>query len=300
MHSRANTPDITVKPGEECIVETEMNTGDWLHTLDDRWTLDDPRKNAGPNPTVCIGIDGAKPGDMLAVHIHEIQVDKLGYTGHDLRSFPLPGLIEPNADWGVATRTMRIEDGFIHWSDKLKLPTRPMIGTLGTAPETESLSNSKAGNYGGNMDVQEVMAGNTVYLPVFVDGAILHVGDVHALQGDGEINLAGGIECRSEVRLTVDVRPRPACMKWVRIENDDYIMTVCCDRSLEESFYQATREMLDWMMEDYSFTREEGYLLMGQLLESRCTQFVDPTRSYICKMPKKYLLAERAGGAAGP
>jgi amidase len=167
-----------------------------------------------------------------------------------------------------------------------------MIGTLGTAPEFETLRNTKAGNYGGNMDVNEVTAGSTVYLPVFVDGALLHVGDVHAVQGDGEINVGGGIECRATVRLVADILPRPASMKWVRIEDDRYIMAVACGRSVEECFYSAAREILEWMVESYGFTVEEAYLLMGQVMEARCTQFVNPTRTYICKVPKAFLLPQ--------
>ncbi|MGI6706668.1 MAG: acetamidase/formamidase family protein [Clostridia bacterium] len=285
-HSRFNKPRITVVPGEEFIVETELCSGDWLHSIEDTYSKE---KAKGPNPCVVIGIEGAMPGDVLAVKIKDIEPDELGYTGFDGDANELAGLIYKK-DWGLTTKTLRIADGKIEWSDKIKLPVRPMIGTLGTAPEREVLDNSKAGPYGGNMDVNEVTVGSTVYLPVFVADALLHVGDVHAIQGDGEINLAGGVECRAKVRLSVDLEKRPRRMEWIRIENEEYIMAVACCRSMEESFYAAARELLYWILDDYGFDEREAYLLMGQVMEARCTQFVNPMRTYICKMPKKVLV----------
>jgi acetamidase/formamidase len=252
---------------------------------EDRWS---PDKISALNPTVCVKIEGACPGDLLAVRILDIEVDGIGYTGFNDASNPLAGLI-CRREWKLNTKTVRIKNGFIEWSDRIRIPVRPMIGTLGTAPALEVLSNARGGNHGGNMDVNEVAPGSTVYLPVFVDGALLHIGDVHAAQGDGEINCSGGIECRSKVRLSVDVVKMPERMEWVRIEDRDYIMAVACGRSLEESFYGASREILYWMADEYGFTEEEAYLLMGQVMEARSTQFVKPTRTYICKMPKKYL-----------
>lgn len=285
-HSRFNKPAITVVPGEEFIVETELCSGDWLHSIEDTYSL---QKAKGPNPTVVIGIEGAKPGDVLAVKIVDIEPEELGYTGFDGKVNECANLIY-RKDWGLNTKTLKIANGNIEWSEKIKLPIKPMIGTLGTAPDFEVLRNSKGGPHGGNMDVNEVTSGNIVYLPVSVPGALLHVGDVHAIQGDGEINLAGGVECRSKVRLSVDIVKRPDRMEWVRIENSEYIMGVACCRSIEESFYAAAREVLCWMVDTYKFSEDDAYLLMGQVMEARCTQFVNPTRTYICKMPKKYLL----------
>ena len=190
--------------------------------------------------------------------------------------------------WKPIAKNVVIRDGIIHWSDKIKLPLRPMIGTIGTATARENLLNSKGGPYGGNMDVQEVTNGATIYLPVEVKGALLHIGDVHAIMGDGEINDGGGIEIRAQVTLRATVQKRPENMKWVRMENEDYIMTICCERSTDEAFFGAANEMLMYM-EEYGFTVDDAYMLMAQVMEARCTQFVNPTRTYICKMPKKYL-----------
>ncbi|MGI6005438.1 MAG: acetamidase/formamidase family protein [Christensenellales bacterium] len=285
FHSPLSPPQITVESGEVFTCDTELNTGNWLGGEDDHWT---PEKDRALNPTVVIAVEGAEPGDILAVDVLEVTPEDVGYTGFTAEKNPLANLIRIH-DWGVNEKTVRIKEGWVHWSGGVKLPVKPMIGTLGTAPKEEILSNAKGGLHGGNMDVQEVAPGATVYLPVEVPGALLHVGDVHALQGDGEINCAGGIECRSTVRLRARIVKRPESYACVRIENQEYIMAVSCERSLEESFYKAASEIIGWMSEDYGFTVREAYLLMGQVLEARCTQFVNPTRSYICKMPKKHL-----------
>jgi len=195
-HSRYNEPSLAVGPGETFVVETELCTGGWLNSIEDQWTQE---KSSRPNPTVCIAVKGARPGDALAVTIEDIRPDELGYTGFAPGMNPFPDWIRQK-EWGTVTKTVRIRDGFIEWDDNLRLPTLPMIGTIGVAPDFNVFDNSWPGQHGGNMDVQEVRACATVYLPVYVPDALLHVGDVHAIQGDGEINCGGGIECRSEVR----------------------------------------------------------------------------------------------------
>ncbi len=284
---RHNPPAAVVQPGETVLVETELCTGNWLHDIGDRWS---PEASRGPNPASGpLYVEGAGPGDMLAVHIDGIVVDSLGYTGFAPGMNPFPDWIRQK-EWGVVTRTVRIRDGFVEWDERLRLPVRPMIGVLGTAPALEALANSRNGRHGGNMDVQEVTTGATVYLPVYVPGALLHVGDVHALQGDGEICCGGGIETRAEVTLTVDVRPRPPRMEWPRIENADYLMTVGCARPAEDAFRIAVQELVHWLSDDYGAPEPEVVLLLGQVLEARCTQFVDPDYTYVAKVRREFLL----------
>jgi len=285
FHSPQNPPQFTVKQGEVFLAETELCTGGWLLSYEDSWT---PDKTCALNPTVCVAVEGAAPGDVLAVRIHDVVPAEVGYTGFNKDSNHLANKVMVN-DWGMNVKTVKIEDGFVLWDEKRKLPIAPMIGTLGTAPAEETLSNAKAGTHGGNMDVQEVCPGSTVYLPVAVDGGILHIGDCHAIQGDGEINCSGGIECRAVCKISIDVIKCPANYGGVRIENDDYIMTVASEGSTKEAFLEATKQLVLWMAADYGFNVNEAYLLLGQVMEARATQYVNPTQSYICKMPKKYL-----------
>ena len=282
FHSAQNQPQITIRPGEVFQAETELCSGDWLQN---EHSVFAPRNVV--NPAVVVAIDGARPGDVLAVDILDVVPDRLGFTGFRNGSALANQIM--SRDWGYNIKIVTIENGYVNWNDKVKLPIKPMLGVLGTAPANEIYGNGRAGDYGGNMDVQEVAPGATVYLPVRVPGALLHIGDAHAIQGDGEICGSGGIECRSLATLRARIIPRPENYRCVRIETDEFIATVGSQRSLEESFHFATAQLIGWMTADYGFSISEAYLLLGQIMEARLTQLVNPTYSYICKAPKRFL-----------
>jgi amidase len=287
-HSRFNRPTLAVEPGETFIAETELCSGRWLKSLDDVWR---PGVGEGPNPTVCVEVAGAEPGQMLAVHIHEIVPDEVGYTAFGgPGGTPFPDWIRQKG-WGYATKTVAIREGYVEWSDELKLPIRPMIGTLGVAPALEVFSNAWPGRHGGNMDAQEVTAGATLHLPVNVPGALLHIGDVHAIQGDGEVNGGGGIECRSTVKLSVDLLSKPQRMTWPRIVDATHITAVGCARPAEDAFRIAVEQLIYWMADAGGMSEVDAHLLLGQVLEARCTQFVDPLYTYLAKIQHQYLPA---------
>ena len=286
--SRFNPVTLRVNPGETFQVETELNTGNWLHSLNDEFTIDKITDN---NPSSgCIFVEGVQPGHMLAIKILDIQLLDLGYTGFG------PGLTTPFPDWirekewgGMVAKTVKIEHGSILWNDNLKIPVQPMIGVVGTAPDLGVPKNTENGTFGGNMDIQEVTTGSTIFLPVYVEGGLLHVGDVHAIQGDGEICCAGGIETRAILTLQVDVAPKPKEMTWPRIETPEDIISIGCARPAEDAFRIAVQEMIRWMVGSYGFTDSDAFLLLGQILHARCTQFVDPLYTYICKVRKEFL-----------
>lgn len=284
--SRFNPVTLEVVPGETFRAQTEMNTGNWLQTVDDAWS---PEKKTASNPSSgCIYVRGAQPGQTLAIKILDIQLADVGYTA----SSPSETLYADwlrKQEWGIISKTVKIEEGFVQWSEKVNIPIQPMIGVMATAPAQGSPRTVENGPYGGNMDIQEVTIGNTLFLPVFVEGALLHIGDVHAVMGDGEICGAGGIETRATVTLQASLQERPAGMLWPRIETPEEIISIGCSRPAEDAFRIALQEMITWLVADYGFSEPEAFLLLGQVLHARCTQFVDPLFTYICKISKTYL-----------
>ena len=289
---RDNIPALKVCDNETFIVETQLNGGTWLNSINDLW---DPSKSKGPNLCTVIEVEGAHVSDTLAVDIIDIKPGKLGYTGFAGWRNKLSQLIYPN-DWDVVTKTVEIKDDYIDWSDELKLPIKPMIGTIATAPKQGKQSAQYAYENGGNMDVQEVTKGTTIYLPINVEGALLHVGDCHAIMGDGEIPHGGAIECQATVTLRVRLIKGYKAHKWLRMENDKYIMTIANNIKIKDSFVEATHELIDWMVDDYDFTPQEAYLLLGQVLEARCTMLHgdnEPFSPYICKIRKEYLKPQK-------
>lgn len=286
FHSPKNEPCVMVEQGEIFRVHTQLCSGDWLQNKNDDWL---PELSGQNNACLCIGVKDAKPGQMLAVDILDIQPDEVGYTAFTTKRNLLAK--EILGDIGIVGKTVEIQHGEVKFSDTLSLPVHPMLGVIGTAPSAKEYPNRVAGYYGGNMDVQEVTAGARIYLPVEVAGALLHVGDAHAIQGDGEICRAGGIECRVWATLKVQTMERFPNMHAVRLENDKEIICIAAHESTEEAFILAVKELIRWM-EEYGFAAGEAYFLLGQVMEARCSQFVNPTRTYVCKIGKRYLCEE--------
>ena len=282
-----NQPTLHVSPGEEFEVETQLNRGPWLDDHPDGEALR-KKLRAGNPSSGCIYIDGAEPGQVLIVHIGEIDLDPMGFTSFRGANGAMPGWLG-GSGIGAHHKVVEIKDGQILWSDNLKIPVAPMLGVVGVAQANTRWTNAWAGQWGGNFDIQEVTTGASVHLPISVPGALLHIGDMHARQGDGEICGAGGIEAGGRVRITCELAERPASMTWPRITNATHIMTTAMARPAEDAFRTALEEMVLWLEDEYGFTKGEAYLFLGQVLEARCTQFVNPTFSYVAKVDRKYL-----------
>jgi acetamidase/formamidase len=243
----------------------------------------------GGNPSSgCIYVEGAEPGQILTVHISQIDLDPLGFTNFRGSTGAMPAWLG-GTGIGAHHRIVQIENGLIHWSDELDLPAAPMLGFVGLAPAHERFHNGWAGYWGGNFDAQEVTTGSAVQLVVNVPGALLQIGDMHAIQGDGEICGAGGIETSGRVRIRVELANRPKSFFWPRLVNGDHIATLAMARPCEDAFRYALEALILWMEEDYGFSRIDAYLLLGQVLEARCTAFVNPTFTYITKVAKRFL-----------
>ena len=286
-----NKPTLRVSPGETFEVETQLNRGPWLDQHPDGERL--RQLLYGGNPSSgCIYVEGAKPGDALLVHIGEIRLDPVGFTSYSGNTGAMPGWFGASGV-GPASRVVEIRDGLIHWGDGKTLPVHPMIGFVATAPARERYHNGWGGTWGGNFDVQEITTGATVMLPVQVEGALLHIGDMHAIQGDGEICGAGGIEASGTVRVSCEVVPRPRSMIGPRLWNKTHIATVAMARPAEDAFRHALVALVRWLEDEYGFERGDAYLWLGQVLEARVTQFVNPTFTYIAKVNRRFLPPQR-------
>ncbi len=174
----------------------------------------------------------------------------------------------------------------------ITIDLQPMLGRVAVAPRgQEAFSGLWPGDFGGNMDAPEVREGTTVYLPIFHDGAYLYFGDGHARQGEGEV--AGtGLETSMDVVLQIDLI-RGRTIDWPRLEDENYIMVAGSGRPLIDAFRLAHIELIEWLQEDYGFSRWDAYALLGQLAESTVANIVDPAYTVIAKFPKRYLPPRR-------
>ncbi len=196
--SAANQPVARVSSGETLVFETLdcfenqiQEECQYLSGID--WNHINPA--TGP-----VFVEGAMPGDLLKVHILDIRVAEKG----TMTATPGEGAVGDLLTKEY-TKIIRVKDGKAHFSDKIVLDARPMIGVIGTAPANgETIPTGTPGTHGGNMDNRRITKGTTLYLPVNVEGALLAMGDLHALMSDGEV-LICGLEIPGEVEVTVEV-----------------------------------------------------------------------------------------------
>ena len=175
---------------------------------------------------------------------------------------------------------------------RMEIDLRPMLGRVAVAPRgQEAFAGLWPGDFGGNMDAQEVREGTTVYLPIFHDGALFYFGDGHARQGYGEV--AGtGLETSMDVVLRIDL-VKGRTIDWPRLEDAEHIMVVGSGRPLIDAFRLAHVELIEWLEQEYGFERLDAYTLLGQVGESTVANIVDPAYSVVAKIGKRYLGAAR-------
>jgi len=286
--SAAHPPVATVAPGSRLRIETELNLGDVLHSVEDEFDasmMNLPYVNGATGP---IAVAGASTEHALACRILDIELVPPGVTALVPGVGAFPDWIR-RVEFGVRSRVVDVKDGHVVWDRGLRIPVQPMVGVLGTAPLIDAVSTIDNGPHGGNLDVQEFAPGTTVYLPVNVEGALMFLGDCHAVQGDGELCGCGAIEIRTFTTVEVDLVGRPQGMLWPRLETADHIGALACARPLEDAFRLSVEELIRWMGEDYGFTDADALMLLGQVAEARCTQLVNPKYTYVTKIAKRYL-----------
>jgi acetamidase/formamidase len=283
-------PIARVRPGETVVVHTVDAFGDLLTSEEQA-----PSSVLGPylNPqTGPLYVEGAEPGDTLAVHVLDIQPTRdwavsclVPYFG-GLTSTNLTRMLQPPLEERVWLYR-RTERNTWAYRDRWEVPWAPFFGTIGTAPHIEAVSSLAPGAHGGNMDVPDVTVGNVVHLPVHHPGALFYTGDCHAAQGQGELcGVALEIAARGTFRFEV-IKGR--AIAWPRIESDDSIMVVGSARPMEDAARIAYAELVGWLASDYDFDPLDAYQLLTQVGGLYVGNMVDTTYSLVARCSKRYL-----------
>jgi amidase len=272
-----NSPALYVDPGTTILFETLDALDDQIHSDEDsanKIDLDHVNSATGP-----VYVNGAKPGDTLVANILEIKPWDWG------AALIIPGFgFLQDLYPGPYTKVFKFDpSGWISYGEKLRLPLKPMIGTIGVAPK-EAITTLSSGAHGGNLDTTDIKAGSKVYLPVFVEGALFGVGDVHATMGDGEV-CGTGVECGAEVTVRLELLkgysiPRP------RIETSEEIMTLASAEGLDLAIKTALLDMVDWLHAEKGLSHEEAYVLASIAGDVRIGQIVDPAVTVRVALPK--------------
>jgi acetamidase/formamidase len=240
----------------------------------------------GPGGHILTGpiyVEGAEPGDVLEVQILSISLPiDYGYNG--CKGF-LPENCEPDAPYKILSLDRRKMTA--DFAPGIVIPLRPFFGSMGVAPAPEAgrVSSNPPGRHAGNLDNRELVAGSTLYIPVFARGALFEVGDGHAAQGDGEVDqTAIETSLRGRLKLTVikDLK-----LTWPRAQTPTDYISMATDPDLAVATRAAIQEMIDFLVTQKKLTRHQAYQLVSVAGNVAVTQLVDkPNFGVHVRMPK--------------
>ncbi len=295
-------PAVSVKSGDTIIFETEDANGGTIRKESDAYPdlatiLQSP---AGANPvTGPVYVQGARPGDHLAVTIKSMTMAPV--WGHGYTSL-IPGLgglvssysLQPPLPPKVVIS--RIEGNTVHLPARgktIEIAAHPFLGTIGVAPKgIRQLSLFQGNEFLGNCDIPDICPGNTVVLPVNVDGALLSLGDAHAAQGDGEI-CGVAVEIQADVEVTVTVIPKGETdfVALPQVNSPAWIGSVAAPGgvNLGDTVRAAYIDLIQRLVRFYGFTLEEAYVLASNAMRVRVGQVVDPLYSALVTIDRRYL-----------
>jgi acetamidase/formamidase len=269
-------PLLRVRPGESFEIETyDASTGYFKSPADKAVPAKRPGFDRNPPHANPIGgpvyLEGAERGDTLVIVLEEIVVADYSWIAIGPRRGPLGESSRwPELSDEYTTKIFKhtpgpsgtMRDGTLHFSDRLKWPITPFVGTLGVAPDREvTTSVDGQGDWGGNLDIRDACPGNRILLPVYHPGALFYLGDVHASQGDTEFT-GTAAETMATVRIKLDLikGKRPP---WMRIEKPESLISVYAFRPLEVAVETATINLMDWLIADFGFTPTDAYCLVS-------------------------------------
>ena len=239
--------------------------------------------NPVPNPaTGPVYIEEAKPGDILKVDIISIEVNPTGAMRSSLTAVACH-----EKDTERSARIYDLGEDQIVFDENLVLKTDPMIGVIGTAPAGEPVDTETPGSHGGNMDVRRINAGTILYLPVNTDGALLAMGDVHALMGDGEVFICG-LETGAKITVRVTViknRKLPLPL----IVNEDTVAAIASSESLDQAALDASNMMFDLFKEGTALSDFEIGMLLSLKGNLVICQIVNPLKTVYMEIDRGIL-----------
>lgn len=223
-------------------------------------------------------VKGAAPGDVLKVEILDIVLRSWGV----MRSSAAGGVFYRDFEEAEA-RIFALEDGTVKFDEKLTLDLEPMIGVIGTAPAGDGIPTDTPDSHGGNMDCRRIRKGSILYLPVFVEGALLSIGDLHALMGDGEVFICG-LETGGEVTVKVTVL-KNCHVPTPFLYDKGEVMTIQSDETLDLAGDKAAKMMNRFVQEAAGLDQFRSGMLMSLVSNMAVCQVVDPKKTVRMEFP---------------
>ena len=276
-----NAPAARCADGDTVCFVTRDCYDDRLHADGSVFEREKALENPATGP---LFVEGAMPGDVLKVEILDIKTNDTGL----MRASVVGG-----AFWDLVSerrvRQFDLRGGALQFNDKLRFPLDTMIGVIGTAPAYDTVMTHTPGAHGGNMDCNKIVAGSTLYLPVEVEGALLSIGDLHGLMGDGEVMICG-VETGGRVTVRVSA-VRNFAMPTPALRCRGRFMTIQSDRTLDEASRNASRAMLRFLMQTTGMDVYDCARLLSIKGDLAVCQIVDPARTVRMEIDESILEA---------
>jgi len=278
--SSQHNPVEHVKAGELVLFETEDAFGEQIENeetcLD---ALDWSRVDGATGP---VFVEDAEEGDTLVVEILDIKANEKGI----IATIPKFGILAER-QFRPSTKLVEISNGYVNFHPGVRVRANYMIGTIGVAPESGEVSSGSLGKHGGNMDVKEMTTGTKLYLPVFADGALFAVGDLHAVQADGELCVSS-VEVAGEVLLRFNlIKARKP--EWPILETHDWYAFLACGDTLDEAAEFAAEAAVEALMREHDWSFEKSYMFGSLAVDLKINQVVDPKKGVRAVISKVFV-----------
>lgn len=254
-------------------------------------------KDRGRGPHVLTGpisVEGAAPGDVLEVRIGSIEL-AIPYGYNRIAD---PGFLSDEI-FVRRVRAIRLDRQRMvaNFTPEIEIPLRPFFGSMGVAPPKEAgkINSAPPWIHAGNLDNKELISGTTLFIPVHVNGANFHIGDGHAAQGNGEVDLTA-IETSLIGQLQFIVR-KDMKLTWPRAETPTHIITMGTDRNLTAATKIAVREMMHYLVSEKNLSIEDAYPLISIAVDLSITQLVDGRKGVHAMLPKAIFVSQRKTGS---
>ena len=302
-------PKLMINSGDTVAIETMMHAHNAIQpgsTMDDIVKLRLANPGGGPHSvTGPVYVNGAEPGDTLEIRIKKIVPKAFGTNFHLPGSqFPTVGLLAPEFPNGF------VRYFYLDWEKRqaefkpgIMIDLQPFPGTFAVGPDPNEpaakggppikdakgrTSTLRPWKNGSNMDINELQEGTTLFLPVFLKGALIWTGDSHCRQGNGEVNLTA-LECAYREIVIQPVVRKDLKIEWPQLETSTHWILMGFDENLEEAMKIATRNAIKFLSEQQklvALTRDEAYALVSMVGDCRVTQMVDIRKGVHCMIPK--------------
>ena len=274
--SAAHSPAYTVELNETFCVETFDCYGGAITSekqLRKEVQIDHLNPATGP-----IYINGLKEKETLCVEIINIETAAYGVMVLYPGMGPLGKLVEV-----MDTRILPVQDGKVIFNDNLQVDAKPMIGVIGTAPKIGEVQCESPGDHGGNMDTKYITVGSKVYLPVFHEGGLLALGDLHAAMGDGELN-GSGVEIGGKVTMKVTRFQQEISLPIV--ETDTAYMIIASDEAMDQAIEKGLKTAVFTIQKQLSVSFNDAYRLLSAVCDLQISQIVNPLVTVRVAIPK--------------